>query len=281
MSITTIITDVSNTILGHKTTAKLKYFHQRGRWPNLNKPSNLAEYLLAQRFQPTFDRYAPYADKVLVRDYVTNCGLAHTLLRHYGVWDKPEDINFDDLPNEFILKVNNGCGGHVICRDKAKINIQSTIQTLNRGIKNGSRSDERHYRAIKPKVFCEELIKTDDNTLPTDYKILCINGKPDHILVVTGRGHHLSKYILNFNWEHLPYYRIHIPDDLPPKPSQLNNMIKYAKILAHGFDCVRVDFYEVDNKIYFGELTFSPAGGYLHSYTTDALEILGQKLMNK
>lgn len=275
---------ISILLLGDRLTAKLQYFRHRKRWPNFNNPRDLSERLLSMRFSPDFDRYAPYADKILVRDYVQNKGLGHLLLKHYGVWNRPEDIDFDALPDKFILKANNGCGNHIICTNKSKLNRTEVINQLNHNLLMGRTSSERHYRAIEPKVFCEELLEMPNGAALIDYKVLCINGEPDHFLIVSEREIHKRCSAVDISWQEIPHYirpDLH-PLNIPQAPRNLDKLVEYARILSADFECVRVDFYEYNGVVYFGELTFSPTGGFMYSYTDVAIQEIGDKfLVNK
>lgn len=268
-----------NKVVGSDLTSKFRYLHGRKRWPNYSHPTDLVEFLLSERVNPAFDRYAMYADKVAVRDYVREKGLDHILLKHYGVWNKPEEIEWNILPNKFILKANNGCGNHVVCKDKSKIDRQKAIDTLNLSIALGQKSDERHYRAIFPKVFAEELLDTGTNDLPTDYKLLCLNGEPDHFFVACERSISARYDTYDLSWKRIPYTKKEfLPHIVPEKPQHIKELIEYARILSSGIPVVRVDFYEFNGKIFFSELTFSPWGGFLYSYTDESIKILGKKM---
>lgn len=273
-----IASRVAYALGGAKFSYSLRYYHQRGAFPNLKKPHNLSEHILSDMFSPEFVRFAEFADKVLVRDYIFKKGLSNILLTHYGVWDKPEDIDFDFLPEKFILKSNNGTGGHVICKDKALLDKSSAISTLNASIKRGMNNPEPHYRSIVPKVFAEELIDTGSDAFPTDYKFTCINGEICDIFVATERERS-SRYItFDLNWNILPYTKPeYLPKILPAKPTHLDEMVRIAKILSADFKFVRVDLYEYRNRVYFSELTFSPWGGLMYSYTDEAINLLGEK----
>lgn len=125
-------------------------------------------------------------------------------------------------------------------------------------------------------------METADNKPITDYKIQCINGNPDHFFVATERGENTKYCTLDFDWNLLPYTKPeYMPSYIPQKPKQIDELIEYARILSEDFECVRVDLYEHNDRIYFGELTFSPWGGYMYSYTDDAIRILGEKFKSK
>lgn len=272
-----IIARLSYYFLGDKNTYRLMYFHQRGHWPNFKDPKDLSERLLSAMLNPSFQNYAEYVDKVKSRNFVKSKGLGHLLINHFGIWDKPEDIDFDSLPNKFVLKANNGCDNHVFCKDKTKLNKSDAIKTLNLSIEEGKNSREIQYRAIVPKIFCEELLDTGTEECVTDYKVTCINGKANHFFVATERSAGVKYCTMDLDWFLLPYTRPrYAPSYLPNKPQHIEKMIEYAEILSKGFEFVRVDFYEFEGSIYFGELTFSPWGGLMHSYNNESLVILGQ-----
>lgn len=269
-------------VLGAKNTYRWRYYHQRGHFPNLKNPKDLSERLIASLFSPESKRLAQYVDKVKVRDYIKSKGLEEILLKHYGVWNKPEDIDFDALPNKFILKANNGCGNHYICKDKSKLNKEEAIKTINYSILAGINSIEPHYRAIEPKVFCEELIDTGTEDWPTDYKFTCINGEICDVFVATDRRISTHYITLDLDWNTLPTTKKeYLPHHKPEKPKHLDKMVEIAKILSKDFKFVRVDLYEHNDHVYFSELTFYPWGALMYSYTDDALKMLGAKFNEK
>ncbi len=273
------ISDLSYKLLGNSLTFKLKYFHNRGRFPNLKNPKDLSERVLAFMASPDFANVADYVDKVKVRDYVKSKGLENILLKHYGVWDKPEDIDFDSLPNKFILKANNGAGGHVICRDKSKLDRVEAIKQLKSNLERGSNvKGEMQYKKIEPKVFCEELLELGSDKFPTDYKFHCMNGVPHMIFVGVERETQVKIATFDLNWNELPYVKKESrPLTSPAKPKYLDKMIDYAKKLSEDFDIVRVDLYEHNGNVYFGELTFSPDGGIMSFFNNKCLKEIGNK----
>ena len=278
---TKLISSVAKEILTPKQVYCLKYYHHRGHYPNLEAPDDMSEILLSQMFEPSNKmciRYASYIDKLGVRDYVKTKGLENILLEHYGIWNTPEEIPFDKLPNKFVLKSNNGCAHHVICHDKTKLDIKQSIKTLNEAIISGKNSLEPHYHYIEPKVYAEELIETADGAWPVDYKFTCIGGEIVDIFVAVDRATKTKYCTLDLNWKPLPYIREeYAPNKYPPKPLHLDEMIKVAKVLSKDFEFVRVDLYEYRNQPYISELTFFPWGGLMYGYTNEALKIYGEK----
>lgn len=259
----------------------LKYYWARGKWPNFDNPQNLSEKVLKSMCEPKFLGYADLADKVKVHDYIKKKGLGNILLKQYKVWNSPEEISIEDLPDKFILKPNNGSGGHVYCRDKSQFDIEGAKTTLQKALDFAKGySLEPHYLKIEPKVYAEELLDLGEGKVLTDYKFHCIKGEIVDVFLAGENAKGERKYAtVDLNWNVLPYTKdSYLLEPLPEKPKCLDEMVKYAKILSEDFDFVRVDFYEYEGKVYFSELTFSPWGGYFYSYTDEAIEILGKKL---
>lgn len=266
--------------LGRFAAYVYKYKNIRGHFPNLLHPQDLSEHILSSLLKRDFRKYARFADKVLVREYVKSKGLGDHLLDIYGVWETAKDINFDLLPQKFALKANNGCGGHFICYDKESIrDIDSLKKQLDDRLKLGNQfAFEPHYRFIKPNLYAEELIETEDKKAPTDYKFMCIKGKIADCLVVPERENDTHKCIrYDINWNVLPYTNSFFESTKKvSKPKHWEEMKKIASILSEDFECVRVDLYEYKDKVYFGELTFSPAGGILPTYNNYGVEEIGK-----
>ena len=264
--------------INRKLLYKLQYFHQRGRFPNLKNPRDISERILSEMLKPSFvKKYADYADKIKVRQYVKDKGLEGILLKHYGVWDDVNKIDFKKLPDKFVLKTNNGGGGHIFCRDKSTLDIKKSIKQINKTLQLPfSINSEPHYKAINPLIFCEELIITESYDFPIDYKFTCINGKPIDIFVGTERGKKTKYCTFDMDWILLNYIKKqYLPNTPPEKPKNLKKMIEIAKILSDGFTFVRVDLYDTGNNIWFGELTFTPWGGIMYGYTDEAIKIMG------
>lgn len=276
------LSKMTRALLGGKNNYRLRYYRQRKRWPNLKNPQDISEILIASMFSPESSQFADYVDKVRVRDYIASKGLEDTLLRHYGVWENPEDIDFDSLPEKFILKANNGSGGHVVCWDKKTFDKEAAIAKMRANINEGLNEIEPHYRYIKPLVFCEELIDTGTESFPIDYKFTCINGDIVDVFVATDRLTNTRYCTLDLDWATLPYTKQeYLPETKPPRPKNLDEMVRIAKVLSQDFKFVRVDLYEYNDHVYFSELTFYPWGSLMYSYTDEAIKLYGEKYRSK
>ena len=205
------------------------------------------------------------SDKYLARKYVSDKIGEKYLIPLYGVWDKFDDINFEELPNQFVIKCNHDSGGLVICNDKTTMNIKKSKKIITKSLKSNFYyiGREYQYNAIKPKIICEKYLD-DNGKIPDDYKIYCFNGKPDIVLLCKDRftqGSHRARYLFyDKDWNFLPFNK---GDDLIEKPNivkpeNLDEMLKIAETLSKDFIFARIDLYNINGKIYFGEITLSP-----------------------
>ena len=212
------------------------------------------------------------ADKYRVRDYVAECGCGEILNELYGVYDNVDEVPWSNLPNQFVLKWNFGCGQNLIVKDKSKLDIQAAKKKLKKwyGIRNTFylTYSELQYRGIPPKLICEKLIETEDGSLPVDYKLYCFNGVPHCVLVCSKRGemaHGAEFYFFDRDWNLLRYNKRgkDAPSDFTlPKPEGIELVFDYAAKLSKPFPFVRADFYLENGEVTFGELTFTPCGGF-------------------
>jgi hypothetical protein len=264
---------------GVKMWYYLHFWMTRRRWPSFKHPKDLSERILSSMLSEDFLRYADLADKVKAPEYVKSKGLEKILLKHYGVWKRADDINLEALPNKFILKPNNGSGGHVICRDKSSFDFDAAKRILQSNLDRGCHyAYEPHYNLIEPRILCEELLDLGEGRVLTDYKFTCVKGKIADIFLAGENSKGERKYAtVDLNWNPLPYtLDSFLLTPLPPKPEKLDEMVEYAKILSEDFDFVRVDLYEHEGKVYFSELTFSPWGGFMYSYNDYGLKTIGK-----
>ncbi|HEJ9487905.1 TPA: glycosyl transferase [Proteus mirabilis] len=207
------------------------------------------------------------ADKYAAREYVKDCGCEEILNEIHQVWDQPDDINFSELPNKFVLKCNHGAGYNIICRDKDKISPDNIRQTLTTWLNEDywRLAVEFVYKDISKKIICEKFIETKNNELPYDYKLFCFHGEPLFVMICTEReSQHPKFYFVNKEWELLPYgidYKNSEVSTILDKPQNYQKLFEYAEKLSKPFPFVRVDLYLNSGVIHFGELTFIPSAG--------------------
>ena len=208
------------------------------------------------------------ADKFRVRDYVKNCGLEHILNDLIATYHSANEINWDVLPKKFVLKWNFSNGGNIICSDKSKIDRKQAIKELNRfqKIKPHLKYAEPQYDVEKV-LLCEKFIETQNGEAPVDYKFYCFNGEAKYVLCCYGRSldHRPAFYFFDKDWHLQRFNKMgkEAPEGFTmPKPEGMDDLFHYAEILSKPFPFVRADFYLENGKAYFGELTFTPGGGY-------------------
>jgi hypothetical protein len=262
------------------TSGKLLYWKQ---FKKILKPDNLVTFNDKVRWMCLCEAQnnpliVSCSDKYLVREYIAQQGYERYLNRLIGVWDSPEDIDWDLLPGRFALKCNHGCGFNIICDDKGKLDISWAKKTLSKWMKTdyGVYGVEPHYKKIKRKIICEAYLSDGIDVYPVDYKFYCFNGIPKMILVITERATgqiKLATYDINYN----PMRGILVSEeDTVPKPKCLNEMADCAAALSNGFSFVRVDFYVINDRPVFGELTFTPAAGQANYISEDGDRKMGE-----
>ena len=252
-------------------------------YPRLFK-KDYSDYIFWDNLLGRHIKHAFLADKYEVRKYVEDKGLGNTLTKLYGVWDSPDDIDFDALPQGFAMKCNHGCDMNIICTDKSKLNIAEAKEKLRTWLNQEYELRyEQQYRHIKPRIICEELIPCNaDGTFPADYKIHCANGKPVFIQACFERTDEDDgrRIIYNPNWENLQYVKKdeHYSERELPKPKHLKEMLYCASVLSTGLKYARIDLYDADDRVIFGEVTLTPFGGWLTYFTQEALDVMGKAI---
>lgn len=271
--------------LPDKTYIKLYYRLRVGRPLNTENPTTLNEKLQWLKFNYRFPLQSIVSDKLLVRDYVAEKIGAEYLIPLLGSWENYDDVDFDKLPEQFVLKCNHDSGGLVVCTDKSKLNHKEAKRKLEKSLKSNFFyiGREYQYRNIKPRIICEQFI-SDNGKVPMDYKIYCFNGKPDVILVCRDRfsnnSHRASYLYFDQDWKFQPLNKgdENLVDVDILKPKNLDEMIEIARELSKDFFFARIDLYNIDGQIYFGEITLSPNSGFDPDikYETDLM--FGEKL---
>lgn len=267
------------------TYLKLLYRLKMGHRLDLKSPQTFTEKLQWLKLYNRKPEYTTMVDKYAVKNYVANIIGEEYIIPTLGVWDKPDDIDWDSLPNQFVLKTTHGGGGGgvVICRDKTTFNKADALTKLNQSLNSDIYSGLREwpYKNVPKRIIAEKFMAPEKISSPKDlldYKFFCFNGKVKFFKVDFGRfvEHHANYYspegeLLEFGEQGLepdPNYPIELP-------SNLNKMISLAEKLSGNEPFLRVDFYNVNGKIYFGELTFYPASGMLPWTTEKADETIG------
>ena len=255
--------------LPDKTYIKLYYRLRVGRPLNTKNPTTLNEKLQWLKFNYRFPLQSIVSDKLLVRDYVAEKIGAEYLIPLLGTWENYDDVDFDKLPEKFVLKCNHDSGGLVVCTDKSKLDHKEARNRVEKSLKSNFFyiGREYQYRNIKPRIICEQFI-SDNGKVPMDYKIYCFNGKPDVILVCKDRfsdnTHRASYLYFDQEWRFQPLNKGDetLTEVDVPKPKNLDRMIEIAKDLSKDFLFARIDLYNIDGQIYFGEITLSPNSGF-------------------
>ena len=248
---------------------KLQYKIKTGRNLNLKNPLRYTEKLQWYKLNYRNPVMHQCVDKYKVRDYVESKGLGKILVGMIAHYDDIDQVNWDELPQQFVMKTTNGGGGLnvVVCQDKSKLNIAELREKLKcKKFRSRSGGREWAYYGLEPGIIVEELLINEQNPEAgvNDYKIFCYDGKPKYIIVDVDRyiGHKRNFYDMNWN-------NLYITSDCPAadgdveKPENLDEMMEIASKLSEDFPYVRVDLYNVSGKIYFGELTFYPWSGYV------------------
>ena len=245
----------------------LWFYDHLGYKLNLKSPRTFNEKIQWMKLYDKNPLKTTLADKYLVREWVASRIGEKYLVPLLGVWNTFDEIDFNELPSQFVLKANHGCGWNIIVKNKEDLDIvdakkkMETWLSTNFAFRNGL---ELHYKDIKPKIIAEKYITNTGDDL-YDYKVWCFNGKAKYIMFLSGRKTKsgLKMAFYDREWNKLPFaYSFPKNTDEIPKPDNLDEILELAEKLSAGFNFVRVDFYRLnDGTILFGEMTFTPAGG--------------------
>lgn len=245
-----------------------KMFKFRMRYElDLDNPKTYNEKL---QWLKLFDRnpeYTKLVDKYLVKQHIQEVIGAEYVVPLLGVWENAKDIDFDKLPDQFVLKCNHDSQGVIVCNDKSKLDTHSTIKKLNKKLNKNYYLLYREwpYKNVKPKIIAEKYLENKKTRGINDYKFYCFDGKVKIMMIATERSTGNTKmdyFDRNFNHLELKWGGPQ-NHDFPEKPKSFELMIKLAEQLSYGIRAVRIDFYEVDGRPYFGEFTFFDGSGYV------------------
>lgn len=245
---------------------KIMYHLAMGKKLNLDNPLTYNEKLQWLKLYDRNPDYVIMVDKYRARDYVASKIGAEHLIPLLGVWERAEDIDFESLPNQFVLKCNHDSGSIVICTDKSKLDRQFTIAKLRCALKTSGywHGREWPYKDVSPRVIAEKYMVDDSGTELRDYKFMCFNGEHRCTFTVTERftSEKLKVTFFDKDWNKMPFER-HYPMSKKEilKPKSYDDMVRWAELLSKDIPFARIDFYEVGGIAYFGEITLYPGNG--------------------
>lgn len=270
-------------LLPDKAYLSLKYFKAFGRFPNWNNPKTFTEKLQWLKLYNRKPEYTTMVDKYAVKAYVANIIGKEYIIPTLGVWDRPEDIEWDKLPEQFVLKTTHGGGGEgvVICSNKASFDRENAIRILNYSLNTDLYVINREwpYKNVPKRIIAEKFIAPEKDKLDLmDYKIYCFNGEPKLIMVAGGRysgDKRFAYYDTNWNVVDITWGAPR-PDKEFDKPAKLSDMLRVASQLSQDMIHSRIDLYCIENDVYFGEITFFDSSGFEEITPSEMDEYLGK-----
>ena len=246
---------------------KVAYFlSMNGKVLHLDQPRTYSEKLQWLKLNERHEEYTKMVDKVQAKDYVASIIGEQYIIPTLGVWEHFDDIDFGKLPNQFVLKCSHDSQGIVICRDKSKLDIEAARKKINRCLKRNYYwcGREYPYRDVPKRILAEKLMVDESGTELKDYKFFCFDGEVKMLYVASERGKSTKFDYFDLDCNHLPFRQSYpISQKTLVKPKNFEQMIEVARRLSQGFRHVRVDLYNVNGEIYFGELTFFNNAGLL------------------
>ncbi len=239
------------------------YFRRKGRRLDLEHPRTFSEKVQWLKIYDATPLKTRLCDKYLVREWVKRRVGEEYLVPLLGVWKRFDDIDFDALPDRFVLKTNHSSGWNIIVRDKSRLNRFRARMLMNKWMATDFAyfmGFEMHYSHVKRRIIAEEYL--GDGRPLDDYKVICFHGEPYVIWIDTGRYGDHRRNLYDFDWKLQPYTMLvpNVDGEVPP-PVNLKKMREIARILSRGFILARIDFFEVEGRLYFGEITFTSGSG--------------------
>lgn len=255
-----------------------------GKTLRLDPPETFNEKLQWLKLHDRNPNYTKMVDKAAAKQYVADKIGEEYIIPTLGVWDHFAEIDFSRLPEQFVLKCTHDSGGSIICRDKSKFDKKEARNKLEKFLRRKYFYVHREwpYKNVKPRIMAEAYMQDGERRALTDYKFYCFNGKPTYLYVSTGLENHRTAKLsfLNIDWSFASFGRSDFSpmDQLPEKPKNYDKMLELAGTLSEEVTFLRVDLYEINGKIYFGELTFSPCAGMMPFSPPEADLEVGKQL---
>ena len=271
-------------ILPDKIYLKLMFRIKMHKKLDLKNPKSFNEKLQWLKLYDRNPEYVKMVDKYEAKKYVADIIGEEYIIPTLGIYDKFDDIDFDKLPKQFVIKCTHDSGGIVICRDKDKLDIENAKKKIESSLKENYYYYGREwpYKHVKPRILIEQYMEDKKAKELIDYKIFCFNGEPKIIYVSEGLENHetasISFYDINFNEIDIKRSDFKKFDKKLEAPLNIKQMKEFSKILSNNIPHVRCDWYEINNKVYFGELTFSTCSGFIPFEREDMDYIIGEQL---
>ncbi|MBR7010501.1 MAG: hypothetical protein IKI02_06300 [Oscillospiraceae bacterium] len=259
------------TLISPKLNANVVYWFKKKKRMNWSDPRSFPELLVKLRIEEYNHSglVKRCADKYAVREYVEEKGFGALLNPLLAVYDRPEQIDWQSLPDRFALKLNSGCGCNLICANKNNFDTEQAVRTMKGWLKKKPWLGyaELQYKDVAPKFLAERFLEGKNGLFPEDYKLYCFHGKPQAVLYMQQRNTDQMRVgFFDTEWKYLgkpeKQYLTFTRENMPPAPASLSTMLRAAEALSAPFPFVRMDFYDLDGIAVFGEMTFSPAAGF-------------------
>ena len=260
---------------------KLKYKMKMNRTLDLENPQTFNEKLNWLKLYDRNPEYTKMVDKYEVKKYVADKIGEEYIIPTLGIYNNFDEIDFDKLPNQFVMKCTHDSGGLVICRDKNNLNLKQAKKKIEKSLKRNYYYTCREwpYKDVKPRIIIEQYMEDKGEKDLKDYKFFCFNGEPKICLVCSDRENYLKETFYDENWNLFPFSRAnHKIDKTIKKPINFEQMQILSIKLSENIPFVRIDFYEIERKTYFGEITFYPAAGTEKFEPEKYDKILGEML---
>lgn len=262
-----ILLESTSPIWNDESYLKIKFFLCMHKKLNLKEPKSFSEKLQWLKLHDRKPVYTLMVDKIEAKKYVAEIIGKEYIIPTYAVWDNADDIDFNSLPDQFVLKCNHDCGGMCICPDKSKIDFEKVRKGLRKGLKRDYylHGREWSYKNVKRRILAEKYMVDESGYELKDYKIFCFDGVPKFMFIASDRQLKDEETKFDFfdmNFNHLPFTNGHFNSRKQIQcPSSFEKMKELAAKLSQGIPHLRVDFYDINGHIYFGELTFSHWNG--------------------
>lgn len=272
-------------LLPDKQFLQLKYRLKMKKKLDLKNPKTFNEKIQWLKLYDRKPEYSTMVDKYEAKKYVADIIGEEYIIPTLGVWDRFEDIDFDSLPDQFVLKCTHDSGGLVIVRDKSKMDVDAAKKKIEHSLKNNYYKHGREwpYKNVKPRIIAEKFMTDEKNPNSLmDYKFYCFGGQPQFLYISQGLEDHKTASIsfVTLDWEFAPYRRNDFKpfDTLPQKPERFDEMLDFAKKLSADMSFLRVDLYQINGQIFFSELTMSPCSGFMPFENMEHDKVIGEML---